>query len=205
MPLDVNLIKNRLKEAVNGDVQEMIAEKLNLSQSTVSRLLSGQQVPTTEVLCIISDVYGVSIDWLLGKSDVKHIETGEEWSYAEVVESMLELCRKEAVEVIDYKKERGTKTQAVVINDPLLLRLVKTGHSLQNADYLSCENWIKERLSLFRGQPVLWSIAWQDESVDFLFGEARNEAHLLEVYKAGKKAEDMYSDVMRPDPGPFDD
>ena len=54
MSLNKQIIKDRLKETFNGDTQDRIAEKINLSQSTVSKLLSGVQVPTTDQLFDIS-------------------------------------------------------------------------------------------------------------------------------------------------------
>lgn len=205
MSLDMSVIKKRLKEAVNGDVQDMIAEKLHVSQSTVSKILSGSQQPTTEVLFNISETYGVSIDWLLGRSDIKQIETAAELSYAEAIQDILELSKKGAVEFIDFKNGKGSNVKALVVKDPLMLRLLTTGTNLQKADDISCESWIQDRLGLFRGKPVFWSETWDNEGIDYLMSEARNEGHLLEVYKEGRKVEDEYNEITRPDPGPFDE
>lgn len=67
--METQIIKKRLKEAFGEDVQKTVAAKLHMSQSTISKMLSGVQLPTAEVLENVSKSYGVSVDWLLGLSD----------------------------------------------------------------------------------------------------------------------------------------
>lgn len=51
-----------------------IARRLELRQSTVSRLLKGRTVPTLPTLLAIRTAYGISLDDLV-KDDVKAAET----------------------------------------------------------------------------------------------------------------------------------
>lgn len=57
--------KIRLK---NMETQQMMAEKLGLSQRTVASWESGVRMPTYETLLHIADLYQVSTDYLLGRS-----------------------------------------------------------------------------------------------------------------------------------------
>lgn len=72
--MDADLLRSRLSETFKGDTQPVVARKLNTSQSNVSKWMSGQQVPTTDNLLLISKAYNVSIDWLLGISEEKEID-----------------------------------------------------------------------------------------------------------------------------------
>lgn len=72
--MDGDILKNRLSETFKGDTQDVVARKLNTTQGNVSKWISGQQVPTTENLLLISEAYNVSIDWLLGRSEEKEID-----------------------------------------------------------------------------------------------------------------------------------
>ena len=73
MALAIDVIKARLKEAFGQDSQETVGKKLNMTQGNVSKLLSGSQQPTLETIYHVSEIYGVSVDWLLGLSDKKDI------------------------------------------------------------------------------------------------------------------------------------
>jgi len=63
----------RLKELRIGRRlnQDGLAMKLNLSQSTVSAYEVGERTPDLETLIAIANFFNVSIDFLVGLSDVK--------------------------------------------------------------------------------------------------------------------------------------
>ena len=48
-----------------GITQMEVAEKLNVSRQAISRWEVGSAVPTTDNLKVLSELYGVSIDYLL--------------------------------------------------------------------------------------------------------------------------------------------
>ena len=52
-----------------GLKQAYLAEKLNISNTVVSRLENEGTVPKFDVLIHLSDIFNVSIDYLVGKSD----------------------------------------------------------------------------------------------------------------------------------------
>lgn len=65
-----------LREA-RGWTQAELGERLNLSQSTINRYENDARSPDIETLCKVADVFGVSVDFLIGRSDsltVPHIE-----------------------------------------------------------------------------------------------------------------------------------
>ena len=51
--------------------QEGLAMKLNVSQSTISAYEIGERTPDLEMLIEMADFFGVSLDYLVGLSDVK--------------------------------------------------------------------------------------------------------------------------------------
>lgn len=73
MGLKKDIIKERLKETFGNDTQTVIGKKINVVQGTVSKVLSGDQEPTAEMLYNVAQVYEVSVDWLMGLSDVRQI------------------------------------------------------------------------------------------------------------------------------------
>lgn len=68
-------IHTRLKgiRIQKGYTQEEIANKLNVSRQAVSRWETGKSCPDIENLALLGEIYGVSVDELLGKE-----RTGEE-------------------------------------------------------------------------------------------------------------------------------
>ena len=50
-------------------VPENPGERLGLSQRTYAYYESGQRMVPPEVLCALGDLYGVSVDYLLGRTD----------------------------------------------------------------------------------------------------------------------------------------
>lgn len=64
---------NRLKELriEKGLLQSDIAKIINKGERTVGFYETGERDMNTETLAILSDFFNVSIDYLLGKSDVR--------------------------------------------------------------------------------------------------------------------------------------
>ena len=74
-----NIFAEKLKELREEKelTQDVLAEKLSISRSTVGMLELGTRMPSIEVLVKIADFFNVSIDYLLGKPEnrtepVKH-------------------------------------------------------------------------------------------------------------------------------------
>lgn len=61
----------RKKNNIN---QTQLAEKLYLDRSSISKYESGKQIPETPTLEKLADFFDVSIDYLLGKTDIRNYE-----------------------------------------------------------------------------------------------------------------------------------
>ena len=72
-----------------GITQMEVAEKLNVSRQAISRWEVGSAVPTTDNLKVLSELYGVSIDYLLNdaaENVSKHNEVKQDQSSASETE-----------------------------------------------------------------------------------------------------------------------
>ena len=58
--------------------QRELAEKINVTEVTISRYLSGERSPRIEIVSKIAEFFGVSIDCLLGKEETSNINTEDE-------------------------------------------------------------------------------------------------------------------------------
>jgi transcriptional regulator with XRE-family HTH domain len=67
----MNLIRIRLKglRESAGYSQAALARKLGVSQSTVGNWEAGLREPGFSAICAIADLFGVTVDYLLGRSD----------------------------------------------------------------------------------------------------------------------------------------
>ena len=68
----MNRIK-MLREELNITQQEL-ADKINGAKSTIAMYEKGDRKPSMEVLIKLSEIFNCSIDYLLGKSDVRNLE-----------------------------------------------------------------------------------------------------------------------------------
>ena len=57
-----------------GMSQSELAEKLGVTQQTISKYENGSREPDTETLKLLSSIFNVSIDYLLGNADKKEPE-----------------------------------------------------------------------------------------------------------------------------------
>jgi transcriptional regulator with XRE-family HTH domain len=189
MALDTATLRKRLKEAIGNDSQETVGRKLNMTQGNVSKLLSGTQQPTLETIYHVSEVYGVSTDWLLGISDTKEVRHSiEGMTYAIVINSIIEMVKHGALNQTDDRKNTTFE-----LKDPLVEAMVKKGTTLRETDRELFENWRDTKLSQFRNSPLIWWNTWKDMSVDFLAGQATSESNWIEVLDQAKQVEDDYA------------
>lgn len=197
MALNMEILRNRLREAFGDDSQETVGKKLNMTQGNVSKLLSGSQQPTLETIFHIAEAYGVSVDWLLGISEKKRRVNA--MSYASAIETLIGLDRHGATKISNDQKGKIS----VQVEDPIIRALIKKSLALSKADTELYQNWIETRLSMFEDKPLLYSVAWMDNVVAFLAGEASTESNWLEVYDEAKRAEEEYDAMIGDNPGPF--
>ena len=73
---DMELFLKRTNELFGQSSQAEIAKKTHLKQPTISKLKSGSsKAPSIDTIYAISRAYQVNVDWLVGVSQVREIET----------------------------------------------------------------------------------------------------------------------------------
>lgn len=90
----------RLNELFDADPQSdtAIAEKLKVSKQTISSWRTGRRSPKKSVLERISEMYGVSIEWLMGY-DVE-IEDPEIQIVSAMMESMSAEQKQQVIDLV---------------------------------------------------------------------------------------------------------
>lgn len=191
------LVIARLKEVFQGESQERVAERLNITQSTVSKILRGSQTLSLEMAYLVADRYEISVDWLLGLSDVKKLQRNRlELTYEEATKQLFQLFNQGAF------TEAQDKTPIYKLNDPLLRMLVQKAITLFQTDEDLYKSWLEDKLSLFSDKPILSSSAWNEEEMIVYVDSATTEANWLDAYNKAKWFDDMYRDINTPE-GPY--
>ncbi|WP_066322695.1 helix-turn-helix domain-containing protein [Anoxybacteroides amylolyticum] len=88
--------------------QEDVAQQLNMSRSQISKWETGETLPDVQSLEKLSDLYGVSIDFLIGRRPSKQ----------ELLREVSRLYKTEAIDenmldIIDYLKQHPDMEQAL--------------------------------------------------------------------------------------------
>ena len=60
----------RLRELMYNTTQVEIANKTGIARQTIGQFLTGNTSPDAETLCKLADVFDVSVDYLLGRTDI---------------------------------------------------------------------------------------------------------------------------------------
>ena len=80
-----------------------LAKKLNLSSSaSISQYESGDRVPSDDIKLKMCEIFDCSLDYLLGKTDIRNIEDDFKFAYHKETEGLSEDEIKEALDF--YKK-----------------------------------------------------------------------------------------------------
>lgn len=110
------MVGNRIKllREELGLKQDELAKKLNISPSSVGMYETNKREPNNEITIKLADFFGVSIDFLLGKTDIRNIDELKQVEFANSGgldtkglddDDLIELQRQ-----IDYiKKMKGKK------------------------------------------------------------------------------------------------
>ncbi len=102
---------NRLKQLrlERGLLQSDIAKVIKKSERIVGFYETGERDMNTETLSILADFFNVSIDYLLGKTNIKNIEDEFKFAYHKEIEGLTEEEIKEALEFYKMIKNRRKK------------------------------------------------------------------------------------------------
>ena len=98
---------NRLKELriEKGLLQSDIAKIINKSERTVGFYESGERDMNTETLAKLSDFFNVTIDYLLGKSDIRNPDKETQEFYFAYHKEMNGLTDEEIADALRFYKE----------------------------------------------------------------------------------------------------
>lgn len=188
MALNRNIMRTRLREVFGDDTQETIAKKLNTTQGNISKILNGRNEPTTDIICEIAEKYHVSIDYLMGLSDQKHIAHRQDAAtYQQITECLTDLL---LYGDAHYKTLDGKHT--VTINDPILTFLLKKSIMLARTDHDLYNVWRNTKLSSFEDKPVLSSIVWRDNGLSIYMMDIETESEYLDAYKAAAEIQEKF-------------
>lgn len=97
------LLGERIKEArlAKGLTQKQLAEMLNATDATVNRYEKGVRSPDPETLKAIADILDVSVDYLLGKTDIPNAYIPEEYTKKHKV------TKRDLMQYEDFIKQAG--------------------------------------------------------------------------------------------------
>lgn len=100
----MKILSERLKQLrLERDlIQDDIAKTLSSTRSTVGNWETGRADPDLETLVKIAELFDVSLDYLLGKSDVRKVN----YVIDDFLIDLPEKSRQSAKDYIDYLKHR---------------------------------------------------------------------------------------------------
>lgn len=143
------LFKNRLIEISKHEKQCDIANKINISPSTLNKYLSGKMQPPIQVLLNLCSVYECSLDDLLGlNSEIEKESNTDKYScFSDFVSDFLRIYENEDCEIKRIKSESHSDTYNVSFSNHRINKLLKDIsdlESLNNKDLY--EVWKKDIL-----------------------------------------------------------
>lgn len=89
--------------------QAALGEELGLSESTVCMYERGEREPSFNTLCRLADFFGVTTDYLLGRSDIR-------WPYTQTPDGMVIGIPIEATQKAPASGEAGDGTLTISLN-----------------------------------------------------------------------------------------
>lgn len=92
--------------------QSELAEKLGVTQQTISKYENGSREPDTETLKLLSSIFDVSIDYLLGNTDKKELEI--EFNVPKEYSDKYEVTSRDKKQYVEHMKKAN---EAFFMND----------------------------------------------------------------------------------------
>ncbi len=104
------LFNKRLKELriINGYTVEALGNRLGVSKSTISYYESGKRFPTLDNLQSLTDIFNVSLDYLIGNDN--YVVADNDLEYG------MHLSKEEILFIKELRKYQDTYNY--IINDP---------------------------------------------------------------------------------------
>lgn len=92
--------------------QKDICSKLSISTATLSQYENGVRQPSYDVLKNLADIYNVSTDYLLGRTDIRNFEENTIAAHTDDrTQQLSEDDRKQLDDFIDFLIERAKKNE----------------------------------------------------------------------------------------------
>ena len=163
---DFDVTIKRIKELKGSDSQEVFAQKINMTQSNVSKMLGGMP-PSASTLIAISRAYDVSVDWLLGLSDRKSRKNFPDLDNITYADSLA---------VFDRLIENNSLVTKVM-NEPSTFRsidgvlsyLLKSRLTVENVDIETRRYWYKTMAEQFSEYKLVqWKQEYEEAFKDFV-------------------------------------
>ena len=103
---------NRIKELreKNSLTQQELADKINRAKSTISEYEKGIKKPSMDVLIALSNVFGVSIDFILGKDIDDDLEDVAFAFSKQDMQGLTEEDMQDIKDFIEYKKQKKERS-----------------------------------------------------------------------------------------------
>lgn len=76
-----------------GLTQIALANKLNLDKSSIAKYETNKATPSPEVLMNLAQIFDVSVDYLLGKRDIKNTPAPEGTDVSAEIKKVLDLAK----------------------------------------------------------------------------------------------------------------
>lgn len=89
----------------NNLTQEELAKKINTSRSNIANYENDKNMPSVDILEKISQVFNCSIDYLLGKSDIRNPDKETQEFYFAYHKEMNGLTDEEIADALRFYKE----------------------------------------------------------------------------------------------------
>ncbi|MBQ3546503.1 MAG: helix-turn-helix transcriptional regulator [Lachnospiraceae bacterium] len=185
-----DIIKERLAELFEKETQEVTAGRLQTSQGNISKWLTGTQLITTDNLYRIARIYGVSIDWILGLSNVRD-KNGlniDALTYEQVARIMDRLIINDNMKILNHKEavrqnsdddygeieSSGIRIEIrpddnsdyIKIKDRLLSYMLRRRYKIYDVGNDMVDYWYNNSLPNFKGLKVVNNTGNMQDALD---------------------------------------
>ena len=90
-------IKLAMLRKEHGYTQEQLSDFLNLTRSAISNYELGLNEPSLDTMVAIADLYGASLDWLMGRTNLRYNFNLENKENLEVIIKLYETLKDFAI------------------------------------------------------------------------------------------------------------
>lgn len=136
--------KNRLKEISNHEKQCDIANKIDITPSTLSKYLNGDMHPPIQVLLHICSIYGCSLDDLLGRESAQEkASVSNEYScFSDFASDFFQIYENEECQICKLNDDSNYERYCISFANKRINKLLKQIYSIETLeDKTIFEQW----------------------------------------------------------------